>query len=599
MRTRCPSPRTLAPLAGMLLALCPAAQKQPDVRLDTDPAGAANSHSPQIAASGTAVYVTWQELRNGSGDIYFNRSLDGGATWLSSDVRIDTDPAGAVWARWPRIAASGPAVHVTWENPRPGGGILFNTSPDGGTTWLSSEVQLSRGPSTKAKVPQIAVSGSSIYVTWQDTRNGAGDIYFNRSTDGGATWLSSDVRLDTDPAGAASSVLPQIAASGSSVYVTWEDRRNGADSYFNRSLDGGATWLADDVQLNTTPGPAGSIPSPEIAASGSSVFVTWEDSRNRIANKGIDVFLNYSPDSGTTWLTSDIRLNTNPPSMSNAVEPEIAASGSSVYVTWQDGRNRADDIFFSRSSDGGATWSANVQLDADETRSGSFTPKIAASGSSVGVTWSDERNGSWPDQADIYCNYSTDRGATWLSGDVRLDTDPLGGGASFYPEIAASGSSVYVTWEDRRSSPRFFIGDVYFNIPYGFQAYGAGTAGAGGLIPQLRGNGPATRGNNVSLDVDNAVGGALGGMFVGAGTASKISFPLLGGTVLVSPSIVIPFGLSGAAGAPGAGTGSVPMRIPGSALVQGFNTTFQAVFLDGAAPGGVSMTGAVEMWIGS
>ena len=215
------------------------------------------------------------------------------------------------------------------------------------------------------------------------------------------------------------------------------------------------------------------------------------------------------------------------------------------------------------------------------------------------MTWSDGRNGSWPDEADIYCNYSTDRGATWLRRDVRLDTDPLGGDASFYPEIAASGSSVYVTWEDRRHNPRFLIGDVYFNIPYGFQAYGAGTGGAGGLIPQLRGNGPATRGSNVSLDVDKVVGGGLGGMFVGVGTASKISFPLLGGTVLVSPSIVIPLGLGGATGAPGAGTGSVSMRIPGSALVQGVNTTFQAVFLDSAAPGGISMTGAVEMWIGS
>jgi hypothetical protein len=36
-------------------------------------------------------------------------------------------------------------------------------------------------------------------VTWRDTRNGRDDIYFNRSPDGGATWLIADVRLDTDP----------------------------------------------------------------------------------------------------------------------------------------------------------------------------------------------------------------------------------------------------------------------------------------------------------------------------------------------------------------------------------------------------------------
>ena len=109
--------------------------------------------------------------------------------------------------------------------------------------------------------PQIAASGDSVYVTWMDTRNDFGvdhhlewDIYFNRSLDGGATWLPSDIRLDTDLPGAARSEVPQIAASGDSVYVTWWDGRDGtADIYFNRSLDGGATWLTSDIRLDTKP----------------------------------------------------------------------------------------------------------------------------------------------------------------------------------------------------------------------------------------------------------------------------------------------------------------------------------------------------------
>ena len=38
---------------------------------------------------------------------------------------------------------------------------------------------------------------------------------------------ASDIRLDTDTAGAAESYLPKIAISGSNIYTVWHDERNG------------------------------------------------------------------------------------------------------------------------------------------------------------------------------------------------------------------------------------------------------------------------------------------------------------------------------------------------------------------------------------
>ncbi len=34
----------------------------------------------------------------------------------------------------------------------------------------------------------IAASGETVYVVWQDERNGLADIYLNRSTNGGIAW---------------------------------------------------------------------------------------------------------------------------------------------------------------------------------------------------------------------------------------------------------------------------------------------------------------------------------------------------------------------------------------------------------------------------
>ena len=88
---RCP----VSALLAMALAAPMVAQKVPDARVNTDPPAAAPSDAPQIAASGSSVYVVWEDQRTRFDDIFINRSTDGGASWLGSDRRLDTGvPAG-------------------------------------------------------------------------------------------------------------------------------------------------------------------------------------------------------------------------------------------------------------------------------------------------------------------------------------------------------------------------------------------------------------------------------------------------------------------------------------------------------------------------
>src|SRR5687768_6371957 len=173
----------------------------PEVRLDTDAPGNELSVFPEIARSGTNLYVVWYDRRLGDLDVFFNRSLDGGDTWLPADVRVDTTPAGGLGALIPQVAAEGANVYVVWQDRRDGlPDVRFNRSADAGTTWLLADVRLDSGLAGAAasREPRIAVAGPHLYVVWEDARNGATDVYFNRSLDGGATWLPSDARLDTD-----------------------------------------------------------------------------------------------------------------------------------------------------------------------------------------------------------------------------------------------------------------------------------------------------------------------------------------------------------------------------------------------------------------
>ena len=189
------------------------------------------------------VNVMWNDNRNDPGvtlqsrDVYFNRSLDRGATWLPADVRLNTGaPAGTYFTEFPDLCASGNEVFAIWIDRRSPWTIAFNRSLDAGSTWLPADIPVSTpasGTFATADVPRIASSGPLLLVAWADNRSGEYDIYFNSSDDSGTTWLPADRRLDTgSAAGAADSFLPVPAIDSTRPYVVWQDDRNGDTSVF-------------------------------------------------------------------------------------------------------------------------------------------------------------------------------------------------------------------------------------------------------------------------------------------------------------------------------------------------------------------------------
>ena len=106
--------------------------------------------------------------------------------------------------------------------------------------------------------------------------------------------------------------------------------------------------------------------------------------------------------------------------------------------------------------------------------------------------------------------------------------------------------------------------------------------------------GDATIGGVLTLELDDAVGGALGYWLAGIRAVT----PLFGGEVLVVPAIVLPVPLAGASGVAGAGNASLPLTIPNNVLFVGTSINFQAAVIDSGAVQGVALTPGVELWIG-
>ncbi|MDJ0975172.1 MAG: hypothetical protein QNJ98_11975 [Planctomycetota bacterium] len=429
-----------------------------DVRVSTDTPGNELSLVPDVCCDGDRVYAVWYDRRDGNLDIYFNRSFDGGATWLPQDVRLDRGPAGAAGSLIPRICCDGLRVYVAWYDERGGNSDIYvNRSLDGGTTWLVDDVRVGSDiPGAAAsREPQIACDGDTVYLTWYDRRDGSYGIYFNRSTDAGATWLAQDVRLDRATPGQSDARLPRMAVDGTRIAIAWTDERSGgSDIYLNRSLDGGATWLVNDVRLNETGAPAGDAEAPDVAIEADHVVVAWQDARDGL----FDVYANRSLDGGTTWLPQDARVDRDVAGTADSIAPRVCVRGGAAHVVWEEHRTPNPTVSFSRSDDGGATWAPlETRLDRAPTAlAAALRPSIrCCPAGAVVVVWRDDTDGRF----DVRLTRSTDGGRTWLFEPLRLDTDDPGAGHSLDPEICCAGDRVYVVWYDQRDGP----GDVYFN----------------------------------------------------------------------------------------------------------------------------------------
>jgi hypothetical protein len=369
-----------------------------------------NSISPQIAVSGSNVYVVWtqasaNEEEDAEADIFLRRSTDNGATWGS---KINISMTSSPFSSGPRVVASGSNVYTTWVDDN---GVFIRRSTDNGATW-QPKVDFSN----TVNAPEVAVSGSNVYIVWED----GNDIQLSRSTDGGATWKAAENISNN----AGESASPHIAASGSNVHVAWENLTAGnGDILYRRSTDNGATWKSI-VNLSNNPGDSR---NSQLTVSGSKVYVVWTQFSSSGECEPSDIFFRGSTNNGATW-GSKIKISssgTNFGFLCTGALPEVAASGSNVYISWRDGG--ADDVFFRRSIDSGATWKSIVNL--SNNAGTSDNPQIIAVGSNVFIAWTD----STPGNRDILLKRSTDSGATWKAVKNLSNNS----GNSNVPEIGA------------------------------------------------------------------------------------------------------------------------------------------------------------------
>jgi hypothetical protein len=219
--------------------------------------------------------------------------------------------------------------------------------------------------------------GSEIYVTWTEfdqyestAPNDHSRILFSKGKKGEASFSNpitlSDVVggcLDDD-----NTVEGAVPAAGlnNEVYVAWAHQEN---IYFNKSLDGGKTWMPKSKVVMSIPGGWNQeIPGvyrangmPILLSDLSSgpnrgtLYLCWSDERNG----DVDVFVSSSKDGGDHW-TEAVRVN-NDDTHTQQFFPWMTVDvvTGNLYAVFYDRRNHSDfntDVYLASSVDGGKTW---------------------------------------------------------------------------------------------------------------------------------------------------------------------------------------------------------------------------------------------------
>lgn len=413
------------------------------VRLDTDAPGAALSVGPQLATAGGRVHVVWYDRRDGLLDIYAHRSLDGGISWGALDRRLDTDAPGVGTSVLPRVAASGDTVFVVWQDERAGpGDIRYNRSLDGGATWLTADRRVDRDGlgAADSRTPALDLDGPRVSVVWRDARDGSFGIHFNQSVDAGDTWRATDVRIDGGTPGSTVAREPHIVRTPSALLVFWiDDSLGGADVFATRSTDEGVTF-STPLRLSRGGGGARDASGIVCAFDGERVAVAFRDA----AEGAPAIHVRTSEDGGATWSLGESRAT---PAGAASEAPAVAWIGGLPVVAYED-HTSARIRVRSTQPDGQGGWVApRLVDDAPAALASAVRPQVLMLAGRAVFLWLDERDGGLAPRWR-----QADAGGGLASASAPLAT-PAGPAARVVAGVGAGvdGPVVLGVWSDQRS----------------------------------------------------------------------------------------------------------------------------------------------------
>jgi hypothetical protein len=258
-----------------------------------------SSGASLLADGAGGVFVAWQDVRTGTGDIWMQRLKSDGtpaAGWSAGGAAYIT-ATGNQYA--PRLVSDGAGGAIAvWCDRRTGVTQLraLRVGAAGATAagWAVDGNLVAGTSGEQGRFAALGDSAGGLFVTWQDARSGTAAVHAQHlGADGAAIspWPAAGVGVAPH---AGAQTAPALATDGAGgLFVSWHDARDlgttGADVYATR-LDANGTiaggWAASGTAVCTA---AAEQRDARLASNGAGgAFVTWTDARAS-ATRGTDI----------------------------------------------------------------------------------------------------------------------------------------------------------------------------------------------------------------------------------------------------------------------------------------------------------------------
>ena len=202
--------------------------------------------------------LVYSDSGPGNFELFHMASDDNGAIWTSA-TRL-SNAKGSSWNT--NLCSFGNHLYCIWDDGRDAGilgwsykpAVYFRSSYDDGQTW-NDEVRVSSKETSFAWAPRMLVDeAGTLHVMWHDERDGAKELYYDYSTDGGVTWHDETAVTEDDDT--TSDLFRWLLGPDGNIHLLWVDRiaDNDPGIYYRRSvgdISSGVSAWTDLIRLAT------------------------------------------------------------------------------------------------------------------------------------------------------------------------------------------------------------------------------------------------------------------------------------------------------------------------------------------------------------
>lgn len=356
---------------------------------------------PKIASApnGTNVMIVFnREKTDGKNSPYFVSSGNNGSTW-SAPQPIFNNGAGTNGIQPSVDYDNADKAHAVWVIEEGGSQKLYYAQED---SWPNSFVSIKENANILfIDSPKVIASSSTLIdVVWvEQTTSGFGapNVHHARSSNGGASWNSFSIAsLKT----VRESGSPDMLVSGSNIYLVWQEEFTTGRRLiqFSHSEDGGVSWsipITISDNDNTR-----SAERPSILLQDGAFEVSYsERSTNSLADQAIrHVTCSSDCTNANNWSDSakasgfDVGANTN---NSEIVISDMVSLNNCSIISFHgtvDGLPDNNEIIFNTTSCEGGNWTFAQEVTPSSIRS--LRPVMATHADTIYLAYTQAGNGS-------------------------------------------------------------------------------------------------------------------------------------------------------------------------------------------------------------